>query len=139
MQWSWMIQQCFYPTLQQAIAIGLSILCPCILLRLLVLVSGLQQRALNTIATILGIVILWWYYNTSVVYFVGLCVITYILLTYVNRGRGAVVSIVCVVYIFAWYVHFSTYFNHFCLLQFYFLVNVFLHQRRNGIESEVMH
>ena len=98
-----MLRQCFYPTVQQAVAVGLSIVGPCVLLRLLVLYSGLHQKLLNSVATALGLLVLWWYYNTSVIYFVVLCGIVYALLVAVHRQRGAVVSVACVVFIFSWY------------------------------------
>ena len=136
-----MLWQCFYPTLQQAVAIGLSVVGPCILLRLLVLFSGLQQRALNVIATVLGLSVLWWYYKTSIVYFCGICVITYALLACVGRGRGAVVSIACIAYILSWYVYTPVYSGVFLCasnqLNFLFTVSCSLHPKKNGTESEV--
>lgn len=104
MQWDWMLWQCFYPTIQQAVVIGLSIVGPCIVLRLLVLFSGLQQKVLNSIATALGILVLWWYYNTSVAYFAVLCGVVYTLLLVISKRRGAVVSIACVAFILSWYI-----------------------------------
>ena len=104
MHWEWMLWQCFYPTVQQAVGIGLSIIGPCILLRFLVLYSGLTQNILNILATILGILVIWWYYYTSVVYFIVLCGVVYTLLSVVQQRRGAVVSFACVAFILSWYV-----------------------------------
>lgn len=98
-----MLRQCFYPTVQQAVVIGLSIVCPCILLRLLVLYSGFQRRVLNTLATVLGGMVLWGYYNTSVTYFAVLCGVVYTLLLVVHRRKGAVVSIASILFILSWY------------------------------------
>lgn len=97
-----MLWQCFYPTLQQGVAIGLSIVGPCVLLRLLVLRSGLQQKALNSLATALGVLVLWWYYNTNVAYFAVLCGVVYTLLLVAHRRKGIVVSIACIVFILSW-------------------------------------
>ena len=104
MQWSWMLNKCFYPTFNQGIAVGLSVVAPSILLRLLVLFSGLQQRVLNVISTLLGVLVLWWYYERSVAYFIVLCGIVYPLLALVPKGKGALVSISCLIFIFAWYI-----------------------------------
>lgn len=98
-----MLWQCFYPTVQQAVVIGISIVCPCILLRLLVLYSGFQRSVLNILASVLGCMILWWYYNASVTYFAVLCGVVYTLLLVVHRQRGAAVSIASILFILSWY------------------------------------
>jgi porcupine-like protein len=100
MQWSWMLHKCFQPTVQQAFAVGLSVVAPSLLLRLLVLYSGLQKRIISVVATVLGLLVLWWYYERSVAYFIVLCGIVYPLFALVPRGRGALIAIVCVVFIF---------------------------------------
>lgn len=136
-----MLWQCFYPTVQQAVVVGLSIVCPCILLRLLVLYSGLQRRVLNILAAVLGCVVLWWYYNTSVAYFAVLCGVIYTLLLVVHRQRGAVVSVACVLFILLWYatrsiLSFSL--ETQCYIYIYiYTVSSSLHQKRAGIKLEV--
>ena len=102
MHWEWMVWQCFYPTIQQGVGIGIAVVAPCILLRLLVLYSGLKQTTLNILATVLGILILWWFYNTSLSYFLLLCALVYILLLVIPQRKGAAVSLFCVVFIFSW-------------------------------------
>lgn len=138
MQWNWILWQCFYPTVQQAVLVGLSIVCPCILLRLLVLYSGFQRSVLNILATVVGCMVLWWYYNTSVVYFAVLCGIVYTLLLVVHRQRGAVVSVACVLFILSWYATRSI--LSFNLEQYFICVSAVsssLHQKRAGIKLEV--
>lgn len=81
---------------------SLSILGPSVFLRIIVLYSGLSNRLVNTLASVLGIFVLWWFYSTSVTYFLVLCGIVYTLLLMVRQQRGAVVAVGCVAFILSW-------------------------------------
>ncbi len=93
---------CFLPTVHQGVLISLPLLSTGLLLRLCVVTGVLGRAPLSTLATILGLYILWWFYESSVLYFIFLCVLVYVLLLVVGRHRGAVVGAVCVAFIVVW-------------------------------------
>lgn len=97
-----MVWTCFFPTVHQAFLVSLSILGPSLLLRIVVLYGGLPVRLVNTLASVLGIFVLWWFYSTSVTFFLVLCGIVYMLLLTVHKQRGAVIAVGCVTFILLW-------------------------------------
>ena len=102
MEWNWIVWFCFFPTVQQAFLVSLSILGPSLFLRIVVLYSGVSTRLVNSIATVLGILVLWWFYSASLAYFILLCAIVYPLLLMPNQKKGAVVVFACVAFIILW-------------------------------------
>lgn len=88
MDWSWIAQECFIPTVQQgAVAIAPVILAS-LLIRLAVPLC-LPHLILDAIAAVLGVLILWWYYETQFIYFIVLSAFTYLFLVAPwERGRG---------------------------------------------------
>ena len=104
-----MVLSCFFPTVQQAFAVSMVTLVPCLLLRFIVLCSGWQSRVvLNVLATVFGVLVLWWFYGPDVIYFTLLCLMIYVLLLvlppWVIQGqRGTLVTITCVGFILFWY------------------------------------
>ena len=107
--WWWLAKlwlfSCMLPTLYQGIQITLPVLFTALLLRLIVLWGRFHEVTLNTLATVLGLFILWWFYGSSVMYFIILCVLVYALLM-VSSQKGVTVSAVSVIFILSWYVIF---------------------------------
>ena len=102
MDWSWIAQECFIPTVQQgAVAIAPVILAS-LLIRLAVPLR-LPHLILDAIAVVLGVLILWWYYEKQFIYFIVLSALIYLLLLVVPRGkRGVVVGGACVTFLVTW-------------------------------------
>lgn len=101
----WIVHDCFVPTLLSAGYITSPVLVSSLFLRVLVLVLPKGSRLLlDTIATILGLVVLWWYYEASVIFFIILAIAIYFMILLIPLGkRGALVGGVSVVYIILWY------------------------------------
>lgn len=97
----WTVEGCFLPTIYQGIIVALPLLGSSLLLRLLVAWSSLSRETLNNIAALLGLYVLWWYYEASVAYFIILGVLVYITLLVSGRWKGVVVSAVAIVFILA--------------------------------------
>ncbi len=95
-------QTCFLPTIHQGALISLPLLSTGVLLRVCVVAGLLGRSALSALATVLGLCTLWWFYGSSVRYFVLLSVLVYLLLLVVGRYNGAVVGTVCVAFIVIW-------------------------------------
>lgn len=111
---TWIVHDCFIPTLQSAGYITLPALASALFIRLLVLVvpkgaDGAGSRLfLDTVATILGLIVLWFYYETSIVFFIILALIIYVMILFIPSGkRGIIVGGVSVIYIVLWYVYFN--------------------------------
>ena len=97
----WIIRNCLGPTLYQGVLISLPMLATSLLLRLCVLSGTFHYTTMNTLATILGYYILWWFYGTSVAYFVVLCVLVYVVLA-MSRRKGAMVGAVSMAFLLLW-------------------------------------
>lgn len=96
------MEGCFLPTVYQGVVVALPLLGSSLLLRLLVAWSSLSRETLNNIATLLGLYVLWWYYEASVAYFIILGVLVYIALLVSGRCKGIAVSAVAIAFILAW-------------------------------------
>ena len=76
-----------------------------VVLRACVLWIPMHRVLLDSLATTLGVAVLWWFYETSTVYFLILAVLIYFILTVVPSGkRGVSVGGVCVLFIVIWYI-----------------------------------
>lgn len=98
----WTVEGCFLPTVYQGVVVALPLLGSNLMLRLLVSWSSLSRETLNNISTLLGLYVLWWYYEASVAYFITLGVLVYIALLISGRWRGIVVSAIAIAFILAW-------------------------------------
>eukprot|EP00731_Ephydatia_muelleri_P024150 Em0016g421a len=97
----WTVEGCFIPTVYQGVVVALPLLGSSLVLRLLVAWSSLSRETLNNIATLLGLYVLWWYYEASVAYFIALGVLVYIALLVSGRWKGIVVSAIAITFILA--------------------------------------
>lgn len=98
----WIIYDCFIPTLLQGIHLVYPILASSLLLRICVLWMPLQKIWYDFLSTILGFLVLWWYYEMSIVFFIFLPMFVYVLLFIVPRQRGVAVGGACVIFIVVW-------------------------------------
>ena len=98
----WIIWSCLGPTLYQGLLITLPMLASSLLLRLCVTSGVFHRTVMNTLAALLGLYILWWFYDTGVTYFVVLCVLVYLLLLVMRGHRGVLVGAVSVLFLLVW-------------------------------------
>ena len=91
------------PTLVQGVLFSCPLLVVGLLIRVLLrLWTNVSHLVVNTFASVLGILVLWWYYNESVVYFVVLCGIVYGELLLLHQRRGIIIGVSSVIFIFTW-------------------------------------
>ena len=102
MQLWWILQGCLFPIVLQGTLTCLPLMLCALLLRLCVIWDRLHKVTLNTLAAILGLYVLWWVYGSSVVYFMVLCVLVYVVLRMVRRRRGVAVGAVSLAFIASW-------------------------------------
>ena len=98
----WIYWECLEPTLYQGVFISLPLLLCALLLRVCVLWRRLPPHAVNTLASLLGLYALWWYYGSSVLYFIVLGLTVYGVLVLVDEHRGVLVAALSVLFIVAW-------------------------------------
>lgn len=98
----WTFQTCIFPTLYQGALISVPLLSSALLIRFCVLWGKIHVDVLSVLISILGLFILWMFYAEGVIYFVFLCLLVYMVLQSTKVHRGAVVGIVCVLYLLAW-------------------------------------
>lgn len=93
---------CIPTTVQQGAYLSAPILACCLAIRLLVFLP-LHHLVHECIAASLGLYMLWWYIEGSLVYFLLLLALIYTILLIVPQGkRGIAVGSVCVLYIVIW-------------------------------------
>ena len=102
MQLWWILQGCLLPIVLQGTLTCLPLMLCALLLRLCVIWGRLHKVTLNTLAATLGLYVLWWYYGSSVMYFMVLCVLVYVVLRVVRRRRGVAVGAVSLAFIASW-------------------------------------
>ena len=101
----WMIHECAIPTFFQGLYITYPILLSSLVIRLCVLWLPFRQHVLDIITILFGVWSLWWYYETSIVYFVTIISLIYVLLVWLPVGRrGPFVSGACMTFIIIWLV-----------------------------------
>lgn len=94
---------CMVPTLIQGILFSLPILICGLSLRLLVrLRTNMNNNFVNVLASLMGLLVLWWYYGEGVLYFVILCGMVYCELILLGRHRGAIIGFTSVVFLLVW-------------------------------------
>ena len=103
MDLNWILYNCMVPTVVQGVLFSCPLLVVGLLIRLLVrLWTNVNHLFVNILASVMGILVLWWYYNESVIYFVVLCGIVYGELLLLRRHRGVVIGVSSVIFIFTW-------------------------------------
>ena len=94
---------CMIPTLIQGIIFSLPILVCGLSLRLLVrLWTNINSNFVNVLASLMGLLVLWFYYGGGVLYFIILCGVIYCELVLLNHHRGATVGFTSVVFLLVW-------------------------------------
>ena len=109
---SWIWENCLPQMVVQAVFATYPVLLTSLCIRMIVLAVPLSQAAYDLISTLLGFWALWWYYEGSVLYFVLILLLVYMLLRVGTVGkRGVVVGGVCMLFVMVWYVHLYAFMN----------------------------
>lgn len=103
MDLNWIVYNCILPTLRQGVIFSFPLLVTGFLIRLLVRIWKTPSHlVVNAFASVMGLLVLWWYYRESVIYFVVLCGIVYGELIFLHQHRGLAVGITSVIFLFTW-------------------------------------
>ena len=96
---------CISPTVQQGAYLSSPILASCLAIRLLVFLP-VHRLVHECVASALGLYVVWWYFEASLVYLLVLIALVYALLLIVPQDkRGLVVGGACVLYSVIWYIY----------------------------------
>ena len=99
----WVLLNCGLSALLQGVLLSIPILLSSLIIRLAVRWLPLTQNLYNLLSIILGCIVLYWYYDTSIIYFILVTTLAYLLLilTPANK-RGGVMGGACVMFIVTW-------------------------------------
>ena len=103
MDLKWIVYKCMVPTLVQGVMFSCPLLVTGLLVRLLVRIwKNFNHLVVNVFASVMGFLVLWWYYSESVIYFVILCGIVYGELLLLRQHRGIAIGVTSVIFLFTW-------------------------------------
>ena len=102
MELQWVLYDCLLPITLQGALICTPLMFSALVLRLCVVWGRFHKVTVNTLAAIMGLYVLWWFYGGSVVYFIVLSVLVYGVLLVVRGRRGVAVGALSLAFIASW-------------------------------------